>query len=96
MSLNKIIIAFIIVLALFAAILYFQVSKNAVPKVKVTVDKEVFMSEVEKTPEQLQKGLSDRNSLPQEQGMLFIFSKPGVYAFWMKDMKCFLLKTIKL
>ena len=33
------------------------------------------------------KGLSGRNSLPEDQGMLFIFEKKGTYGFWMRDMK---------
>ena len=33
------------------------------------------------------KGLSGRNSLPEDQGMLFIFEKKGKYGFWMRDMK---------
>ncbi len=32
-------------------------------------------------------GLSYRESIGDEEGMLFIFDKPDVYAFWMKDMK---------
>ncbi|OGH16519.1 MAG: hypothetical protein A3C30_05015 [Candidatus Levybacteria bacterium RIFCSPHIGHO2_02_FULL_40_18] len=33
------------------------------------------------------KGLSGRNNLPEDQGMLFIFEKKGTYGFWMRDMK---------
>lgn len=33
------------------------------------------------------KGLSGRNNLPEDQGMLFIFEKKGKYGFWMRDMK---------
>jgi len=31
------------------------------------------------------KGLSKRKSLPEDQGMLFIFDKKDRYGFWMKD-----------
>jgi uncharacterized membrane protein (UPF0127 family) len=31
-------------------------------------------------------GLSYFKSLPQDQGMLFLFDKPGIYPFWMKGM----------
>ena len=31
-------------------------------------------------------GLSYFKSLPQDQGMLFVFDKPGIYPFWMKGM----------
>lgn len=32
-------------------------------------------------------GLSGRESMPKNEGMLFIFDRPGRYAFWMKGMK---------
>ena len=32
------------------------------------------------------KGLSGRESLPKDEGMLFVFDKPGLYEFWMKEM----------
>ena len=32
------------------------------------------------------KGLSGRESLKAEEGMLFVFTKPDKYFFWMKDM----------
>ena len=32
-------------------------------------------------------GLSKRDSMPPNTGMLFEFDNPGVYGFWMKDMK---------
>jgi len=33
-----------------------------------------------------EKGLGDRDSLPSDEGMLFIFPQAGSYGFWMKDM----------
>lgn len=33
------------------------------------------------------KGLSDRDSLPIDQGMLFVFDSSANHTFWMKDMK---------
>lgn len=48
---------------------------NSVIKVKVA------LSEEEK-----RKGLSGREFLPKDQGLLFIFNKPGFYQFWMKEM----------
>ncbi len=32
-------------------------------------------------------GLSNRNSLAQDQGMLFVFERKDYYQFWMKNMK---------
>ena len=33
-----------------------------------------------------ERGLGGRESLSQDEGMLFVFPKDGKYAFWMKDM----------
>lgn len=33
------------------------------------------------------RGLSGRETLAEDQGMLFVFTKPDKYFFWMKDMK---------
>ena len=38
------------------------------------------------TDRERQLGLSYFKSLPQDQGMLFLFDKPGMYPFWMKGM----------
>ena len=43
--------------------------------------------EIADTPEKQEKGLSGRDSLPEGQGMLFVFPKSDHYSFWMKDMK---------
>jgi len=40
-----------------------------------------------KTPDDLTKGLSIKNSLKEHEGMLFIFDTPKKSSFWMKDMK---------
>lgn len=38
------------------------------------------------TPSAQTEGLSGRASLLKNEGMLFIFSRPGRYSFWMKEM----------
>ncbi len=43
--------------------------------------------EVADTPETRQRGLMFRPALAKNQGMLFIFEKPGHYRFWMKNCK---------
>jgi hypothetical protein len=39
------------------------------------------------TSEAQEKGLSDRNKIEENEGMLFVFEKPSINNFWMKDMK---------
>lgn len=53
----------------------------------ITIKNQTFSLLVAKTPKETQIGLSDKPSLPQNEGMLFIFEKPDQYAFWMKNMK---------
>ncbi len=54
------------------------------PTIKVG---DVFINvELAVTPHEHAQGLSGRTSLPENQGMLFMFDKPGQYSFWMKDM----------
>ncbi len=52
----------------------------------VQIGSTIISVETVATPEQQRKGLSGKTSLLDEQGMLFIFSKPGMYGFWMKGM----------
>lgn len=42
--------------------------------------------EIADTPEKRTKGLSGRQSMADDQGMLFVFDAPDYYSFWMKDM----------
>ncbi|MEK7574622.1 MAG: DUF192 domain-containing protein [Patescibacteria group bacterium] len=39
------------------------------------------------TPESRELGLSGRESLKNDEVMLFVFDKPGMHGIWMKDMK---------
>ncbi|MDP1719086.1 MAG: DUF192 domain-containing protein [bacterium] len=43
--------------------------------------------EVADTSAARSQGLSDREQLAENQGMLFVFPVPAIYPFWMKDMK---------
>jgi uncharacterized membrane protein (UPF0127 family) len=43
--------------------------------------------EVADTPAERGRGLSGREMLPENSGMLFIFDTPGRYGFWMYGMK---------
>ncbi|MEX2029032.1 MAG: DUF192 domain-containing protein [Candidatus Paceibacterota bacterium] len=38
------------------------------------------------TSEEMSRGLSGRDTLPENTGMLFVFDQLGKYSFWMKDM----------
>lgn len=50
------------------------------PQVQVVV-------ELARTPEERTRGLSGHDPLGEREGMLFVFDEPGLYAFWMKEMR---------
>lgn len=53
----------------------------------IDIEGRIIKVEVMRTPRQLQQGLSGRDHLPRDSGMLFILPERGLHAFWMKDMK---------
>lgn len=62
-------------------------SISSLPIREVKVGETILTVEVADTDLARRQGLSDRENLPNGHGMLFMFPKPGVYGFWMKDMK---------
>ncbi len=46
-----------------------------------------FELQVANTEASREKGLGDRDSLPADQGMIFVFDQVATQCFWMKDMR---------
>ncbi len=42
-------------------------------------------AQVAQAPQERQMGLMHRRTMPQHEGMLFVFEQPGTQCFWMKD-----------
>ncbi len=79
-------IALLIVLAvsvLFAAHTLF----SFLPDRRVSINGQKIDVIVADTPKERARGLSGREQLSDREGMLFEFSRPDEYCFWMKDMK---------
>ena len=53
----------------------------------IVINGHSFVLDVANTEALREKGLGGRESLASDRGMLFAFDGPGVYPFWMKDMK---------
>ena len=74
---------------------FFIVFNNSPPVDGLDFEKQLMLKinnatlniEFARTDAERQKGLSGRESLASESGLLFIFELPGRYGFWMKDMK---------
>lgn len=69
----------------FLVVLFFYINSiSNVPTIKIGgQDIKVDLAE---TPAEQNQGLSGRVGLAENEGMLFVFDKPGKHSFWMKDM----------
>ncbi len=56
-------------------------------KPTATINKATYNVMLAKTDAERIKGLSGRDKLGTNEGMLFVFKDPGIYPFWMKNMK---------
>jgi hypothetical protein len=86
---RKLIFVAIFILLVFAAfLLSFEYHFRSETKLKtLNINGKEIQVELADTVTKQTLGLSGRNSLPENQGMLFLFSQPAYYSFWMKDMK---------
>jgi hypothetical protein len=66
---------------------YFNRLEAVKNKAEVKINDQIIIAEVAHDEESRSLGLSGREKLNINEGMLFIFEDPGVYPFWMKDMK---------
>lgn len=57
------------------------------PQAVLTLGGGRFLLDVGRTPRERTRGLSGRESMAENGGMLFLFDRPEKHAFWMKDMR---------
>jgi uncharacterized protein len=60
---------------------------NGYRQVNVSVNGQVLIADIAATDEQIVKGLSVKNTLAENEAMLFVFDNEAQYTFWMKNMK---------
>lgn len=85
---KTLIISTIILFFCFLSVGYFRIKKSSPKELKrLKIDGVEILVEVADTPEKREKGLSGRDFLPENQGMLFVFERPDYWGFWMKEMK---------
>ena len=86
---TKILLIFI-TMAFFAASCNQNTSQPVIVKSPVrnivTIGTHEINVEIANTNTLREQGLSGRESLGENDGMLFVFDMPGKYSFWMKDM----------
>lgn len=79
---NVIILVLLAILVLVVSALVF----SYFPSKSVKLNGQSITVDVVDTPAEREQGLSGRESLAKNQGMLFVFSEPSQYCLWMKDM----------
>ena len=62
-----------------------QDAAQRLPTTRLTAGFHVITAEVAGTPDQRSIGLMHRPSMPANDGMLFVFERPGQQCFWMKN-----------
>lgn len=55
------------------------------PRTQLTAGMHLIDAQLAQTPQQRQTGLMFRKTMPQAEGMLFVFDAPAQQCFWMKN-----------
>lgn len=72
-------------IGLLVRFFFFTSPNPQLPERSVTIGDDTFTVEVADTALTRMRGLSNRQSLPENRGMLFVFPRPSSQGFWMKD-----------
>jgi len=87
-------ISTLILLGFVFAVLDSQPIEKSVENVQIVSDQKILSIggtrihlEIADEPSEREHGLSGRESLGEDEGLLFIFDEPGIYPFWMKEMR---------
>jgi uncharacterized membrane protein (UPF0127 family) len=75
------------ILAVVCVALAIACSDADAERIEVRVGGLTIQAEVARTVEERAQGLSGRDSLPRDAGMLFVLDEEGRPGFWMKDMR---------
>ena len=78
-------LSLILIIIASAVLLLKLPKKQTIPKIDITIKDKVFSLEIAKTIAQKSRGLSNRNSLCPNCGMIFVYRIETIYPFWMKN-----------
>ncbi len=85
-SVRKYLRVFVAVLLLFLIVGVTSIPKTNGSTIQSKFGNKLYNLEIAKSEAEHVKGLSGRNKLPLNSGMLFVFNSPQIQCFWMKDM----------
>ena len=78
----------LLIIAIFCLVFVFFLSNREKPiseTLTVVIKEKTYTMQVARTSLSRERGLSKTQKIPYD-GMILIFSNPGIYSFWMKDM----------
>ena len=85
---KRLIVGIAIIAVLVVAVLSISYYVSNEPKTaQIEFAGVILTVELATTPAEQQQGLSDRSSMPEDHGMLFIFNQQTEWSFWMHDME---------
>jgi len=76
-----------LLLASFAAACHQDQAPSTLKTVQLHIQQQALNVEIADTPESMERGLMFRDSLPADNGMLFVFGQPRQANFWMRNTK---------
>ena len=83
---TKFLFVVVCVVVVIISLVFIYKNTNHSDYVSITINNTRILARVADTPEKMATGLSGALSLPENNGMLFVFESPEIYSFWMKDM----------
>ena len=72
-------------LALLGSVALAQDGPQKLPSIKLSTGMHVIQAEVAQSPQERSTGLMFRKTMATNDGMLFVFDRPGQQCFWMKN-----------
>lgn len=84
---NVLIVVLTLAVAAALAIFFLKINDNAQKFQIMRIGNSALKVVIADTAEKREQGLSGRVKLEENEGMLFIFDKAGIYYFWMKGMR---------
>ncbi|MEK7539600.1 MAG: DUF192 domain-containing protein [Patescibacteria group bacterium] len=85
-SARKYFIRFFLVIIFFVFLFFIPPKHNLADIKAVKIARQTVKVDLALTKEAQEKGLSGREGLQNDEGLLFVFEYPDNYLFWMKDM----------
>jgi len=85
--LRHVVIGVVIVALLVASVSIWYYVYSEPKTARIELDGVMLTVELATTPAAQQQGLSNRDSMPTDHGMLFVFNQEAEWGFWMREMR---------